>query len=730
MEEEREMAVKAAWEAKAIEEHKRQQAQQDNERLTKERAEDATGWEEERATLHRQLQQCEQALRAERHSNEQWEAQRQLLEQRIKDEEQQREAAEADCQRLEDALQQIQQKLKQQQQTLVEAQQQAEQTAAQLTQLQHIHTAITQHNTQLSSQLAAQQVQQQHDVKELTAELNQRKLALLHKENEWRARQEQLVAEGRSEAERLEKAVKECKKKYSEVALRVKAMREEKDTSEQRERQEADSRAKEKAAMGAEVERLKAALQEQRDRMHERIVRMKEMTVREWKEREAALQCFIQEERGKAEELLAWITHSSDQMAAMKQRLLSEREGKVNADSEWQTERQRWEQTTKQCEEQLKAAEQAITAQQQQSLTQSQQLVADIDKHHLQLDDASHRANRAQQQVAELQADLRRSELEVAQQKEETKEMMMHARVELDRRQKDRDTIEARMRQLQPQLLHTTRRLSQLSATLPSLLATVRQVRQQQSQLSMVWRLECQSMAVGWDSVRGLVVLWKERRREERGERQRLDEEAAVCRRNTTLLLDALSSLFPIPLPLQRQLLSAVSSTAFIASLQALNAQLSSLTTSVREEREKFQCEADLRGEGERARLAQSQSWLQQRERQLQSVLADSANELVQQEWAKSARRLSEVEQVCGRWLSTEDDSSSRQLWHERLSIMLTIMRGSGSGGIAVDALSAPSESGGSEVYGATGVDSMSAVLADMRRTWEVRVQQMQAGVQ
>ena len=729
MESEREMAVKAAWEAKATEEHKRRQAQLDNDRLTKERAEDRVRWEEEKATLHRQLQQCEQAVRAERHSNEQWEAQRQLLEQRMKEEEQQREAADIDCQRLEDALQQLQQKYKQQQHSHDQLQQSTEQSATQLTQLQQAHTAITQHNTQLNTQLATQQAQHQHAVKELTVELNQRKLALLHKENEWRTREEQLLADRRTEVERLGRAVKEWKKRYSEVATRVKAMMEERQGNEQREKHEADSRAKQQALVEAELQRLTTTLQEQKDRMDERIARMKDMTVREWKEREAELLSAVQEEHGKAEELLGWVNHSSDQMAAMKQRLLSEREEKAKADSEWQQERQRWEQTTKQREEQLKTAEQAIAAQQQQLLTQSQQLAADIDKHHSQLNEANERVNRVQLQLVEVQAELKRKEVEAAQQKEETKEMLAHARVELDKRHKDKEKVEARMRQLQPQLLHNARRLSRLSGVLPSVLAAVRQVKQQQSQLSVVWRLECQSMAVGWDSVRGLVGRWEERRREERIERERLDEEAVVCRRNVLLLLNALSSLFAIPLPLQHQLLSAVSSTGFFSSLQSLHAQLSSFATSIRDERDSLQREAKAREEAERQREEQRHSWLQQRHEQLQHELAREAEQRIQHESADVARRLAEVERVCSQWLSAEDESSTRHLWNERLSIVLTMMRGSRGGESGDASTVAGVSASGLDSQGATGVDGMNAVLDEMRRAWEVRVQQMQAGV-
>jgi len=721
LDEERELAVKAAWEAKAAEEHKRRQVQQDVEALAKARAEERERWEAEKATLHRQLQQCEQALRSERHSNEQWEAQRQQLEQRIKDETNQRETTEADCHTLEDALQKLQTKYKQQQHSLTQLQQSAEQTAAQLTQLQQSHTAITQHNTTLNTQLATQQSQNQSDVKELTAELNQRKLALLHKENEWRAREEQLAVQRRAEVERLDRAVKEWKKRYSEVAVRVKAMAEERAASEQKERQEAEQRVKEKAAAEAETERLKAALQEQKDRTDERIARMKDMTVREWKEREAELLSAIQSEQGKAEELLGWVNHSSDQMAAMKQRLLSEREAKAKADSEWQTERQRWEQTTKQREEQLKAAEQAMATQQQQITAQSQQLTADIDRHHSQLSDANERASRAAQQVAELQAEVRRVEAEVAQQKEASREMMTHAKMELEKRQKEKEKVEARMRQLQPQLLHNARRLSLLTATLPSLLATVRQLKQQQSQLSVVWRLECQSMGVGWDSVRGLVGRWEERRREERTERERSDAEAVVCRRNAILLLNALSSLFSVPLPLQHQLLSALSSTGFFASLQPLHSHLSSTLDSVRQEREALQREAKARAEDEQHREEQRHVRLQQRQQQLQNELAREADERIQNELADVARRLAEVERVCSQWLSAEDDSSSRQLWSERLSILLTMMRGSGGGSSGV--------AGGAAGYSAQGVDGMAAVLDEMRRAWEVRVAQMQAGV-
>ena len=720
MEEERELAVKAAWEAKATEEHKRRQAQHECERTAKERVEDSARWEDEKSVLHRQLQQCEQALRAERDSNERWEAQRQVLDQQLKDEQQQRETTESDCLRLEDAVQQLQQKYKQQQQAHVQLQQQAEQTAAQLTQLQHAHTAITQHNTALNARLATQQAQQQAEAKELTAELNQRKLALLHKENEWRTREERLMADRRSEVDRLGKAVKEWKKRYSDVAVRVKAMAEERVDSEQRDKQEADIRVKEKAALEAEVERLKATLQEQKDRTDDRITRMKEMTVREWKDREAELLSAIQEEHGKAEELLRWMNHSSDQMAAMKQRLLSEREEKARADSDWQAERQRWEQTTKQREEQLKTAEQAIATQQQQIAGQSQQLAADIDKHHSQLSEANERANLAQQQQLALQADLKLKDAQVAQQREEGKEMLAHARTELEKRQKDKERVEARMRQLQPQLLNNARRLSQLTSTLPSLLATVRQLKKQQSQLSVVWRLECQSMAVGWDSVRGLIGRWDERRRDERVERERLDEEAVVCRRNAILLLNAVSSLFAIPLPLQQQLLSAVSSTGFFTSLQLLHAQLSSFVTAVREERDSLHREAKAREETERHKDEHRQAWLQQQHQQLHSELASEADARIASELADVARRLAEVERVCSQWLSAEDDNSVRQLWSERLSIMLTMMRGSGAGSAAA---------GASGSDGSMGVDGMSAVLDEMRRTWEVRVQQMQAGV-
>ena len=725
LEEEREMAVKAAWEAAAAEEDRRRQAQQENDRLVKERAADKAQWEEERATLHRQLQQCEQALRAERHSNEQWEAARQLLEQRAKDEEQQREAAEADCQRLEDAVGQLQQKYKAQQQSYAALQQHSQQVDAQLEQLQLAHTGITLNNTQLNAQLATQQAQQQAEVKELTSELNQRRLALLHKENEWRVREEQLTAERRGEAERLGKAVKEWKRRYSDVALRVKALSDEKDEQQQRNEREADARVKEKAAREAEVERLTAALREQRERMDERVARMKELTVREWKEREAELLSAVAEERGRAEELLGWVDHSSEQMAAMKQRLLGERDEKHRADAEWQAERQRWEQSTAQREERLKAAEQSIAAQQQQLASQSQQLASDIAQHAAQLSEANERAGRVQQQLADVQAQLRRAEAEVAAQREQGKEMLAHARVELERRQKDSERVEARMRQLQPQLLHNARRLSQLSAMLPPLLATVRQLKQSHMQLSVVWRLECQSMGVGWDGLRAVVGRWEERRRLEGGERLRAAEEAVLCRRNFALLLNALSSLFAVPLPLQHQLLSSVASTAFFTNLQSLHAHLSAATSALRDEREALQREAKAREEAERRGEQQREAWWQQRQQQLQDKLGHEANERVQRKLADVARRSAEVERVCSAWLQAADDGSSRQLWTERLSVLLTMLRAGLSGRVAAPDIVEVSSDG----YGALDAVDMGAVLDEMRRAWEVRVQQMQAGV-
>lgn len=731
LEDEREIAVRRAWEAKAAEEDKRRRAEADYAIALKERAEDKARWEDERArwqdekaTMHRQLQQCEQSLRAERHSNEQWEAQRQLLERSIKDEQQQREETEADCQRLEQAFQQLQAKYKQQQQAATQLQQQLDQSTTQLTQLQHAHTALTSHNTQLNQQLNTQHTTHQAEVKELTVELSQRKLALLHKEEEWRVREERAVNERRAQTDKLGREVKDWKKQYSEVATRVKALVEERAASEQKERHEADKRARDKAALESEAERLKAALQEQKDRTDEGIARMRELTVREWKEREAELRSAIEEEYAKAEELLGWVNHSSEQMAAMKQRLLSEREEKAKADAEWQSERQQWEQTTKQREEQLRTAEQAIAAQQQQTVTQSQQLAADIDKHHSQLGDANQRANTAQQQLTQLQADLRIKELELAQQRQETKELLAHARLELASREKEQQKITTRMQHLQPQLLHNARRLTLLhNSHLPRLLVVTRQLRQQHQQLGAVWRLQSQSMAVGWEGLAAVVarvgVTW----RAGVEKRDKLDEETVVSRRNVGLLVNAVASVFGVPLPLQHQLLSAASSSAFLSSLQALHSQLSSFAQSVRDEREALQSDVKAREEAEQRREEQRQQWLKQQHQQLQQELTREADERIQQHADDVARRLAEVERVCSQWLGAEDDSSSRLLWHERLSIMLTILRGASGAthSVAAGGLGAFTSGG--------GVDGMCAVLDEMRRAWEVRVQEMAAGV-
>ena len=724
MQDERELAVRRAWEAEAEEEDKRRKAETECAKIVKERAEEKAHWEDEKATLHRQLQQCEQSLRAERNSNEQWEAQRQQLERQLKDSQQQREETEADCQRLEQAVQQLQTKYKQQQQSATQLQQQVDQTATQLTQLQHAHTALTSHNTQLNQQLNALHTTHQAEVKELTVELSQRKLALLHKEDEWRKREERAVEERRVEVEKLGREVKSWKKQYSEVAVRVKALVEDREASEQREKKEADKAVKEKTTLETEVERLKAALQDQKDRTDERIARMRELTVREWKEREAELRSAIQEEYAKAEELLGWVNHSSEQMAAMKQRLLSEREEKAKADAEWQAERQQWELTTKQREEKLKTAEQAIAAQQQQILTQSQQLAADVDKHHNQLNEANERANKAQQQLTELQANLRIKELELTQQKQQTKELLSHARVELASREKEHHKLTTRMQHLQPQLLHNARRLTLLrNSHLPRLLVTTRQLRQQHQQLGAVWRLQCQSMAVGWEGLAAVVgrmrVVW----REGVVERVKADEEVVVCRRNVGLLVNAVASSFGVPLPLQHQLLSAVSSAAFLCSLQALHSQLSTFAQSVREERDSLQREVKAREEEEQHREEQRQQWLHHRQQQLQQELTREADDRIQQHFADIARRLAEVERVCSQWLTSEDDSSSRQLWNERLSIIITILRGVGSGN------GASVLDGCGSVASVAGVDGMSVVLDEMRRAWEVRVQEMQAGV-
>ena len=542
-------------------------------------------------------------------------------------------------------------------------------------------------------------------------------------------RQKALVSERKAETERLGREVKEWKQRYNEVAVKVKAILEEKEVSEQKQKQEADKRIKERAAVEAEVDRLKVSLQEQKDRTDERIVRMKELTVREWKEREAELLSAIQEEQAKAEELLGWVNHSSDQMAAMKQRLLSEREEKAKADADWQAERQRWEQTTKQREEQLKTAEQAIAAQQQQIVTQSQQLAADIDKHHTQLAEANERAHTAQQQLTELQANLRITHLQLTQHKDETKELLSHARLELDKREKDKGKIEARMQQLQPQLLHNARRLTLLTASLPRLLGGVRQLRQQHQQLGVAWRLQCQSMAVGWEGLAAVVgrmgVVW----REGVVERGRVDEEVVVCRRNVGLLIHAVSSLFAVPLPLQHQLLSAVSSAGFLSTLQALHAQLAAFAASVRDEREAFQRETKAREDAEQRREEHFQHSLQQRQQQLQHELAREADDRIQQHSADIARRLAELERVCSQWLSNEDDGSARQLWKERLAIMLTIMRGAGCGAGGGSGCGVVGLDGYGCVAGVLGVDGMGAVLDEMQRAWEVRVQEMQAGV-
>ena len=493
MADEREAAVRRAWEGVAAEEGRRRRAERVVEEAMRERAEEKARWEEEKATLHRQLQQCEQSLRAERRSNEQWETQRQLLERHIKQEQQQREEAETDCQKLEVAIQQLQQKYKQQQQSYTQLQQTAEQTSTQLTQLQEAHTTLANHNTQLNSQLAAAQSSHTSKLKQLTVELSARKLSLQQQQSASATREAQLVA-----------AVGEWKERSEGAAGKVRVMEGEREEAVRRERAEAAAREKEKAAVEAEVGRLKAALQEQKERMDERIVRMKELTIREWKDREAELLSAIQEEHGKAEELLGWVNHSSDQMAAMKQRLLDEREQKARADSEWQTERQRWEQSTRQREEQLKAAEQAIAAQQQQILAQSQQLAADIDKHHSQLNEANERANKAHQQMAELQSSLQTKDVQIAQQKQETKDLLAHARLELTAREKQTAKLESRMHQLQPQLLHTARRLTLLTSALPPLLAAVRQLQRQQTALNTGWRAEWQAViGAGWEGAEG-----------------------------------------------------------------------------------------------------------------------------------------------------------------------------------------------------------------------------------